>query len=499
MDSLLLEKIKRPFAGKPLKILFVATEMAPFAQAGGLGNVMRFLPLALRKLGQDARVMIPRYGTIDPEEHDLEMEIEGLEVPTDGEEKENLICNVKKHKAEKTPPVYFLENLEYYEKRANVYGYSDDHLRWALLCRGTLEFLKNSKWKPDIIVSSDWQTGLVPNYLKTAYKNEPRLSKITTFFVIHNLRFQGMRDFRFVKETERDSGREPVPSFYNPRLANLNWMLRGIFWADKIVTVSPTYAEEIMTPEFGEGLSNFLKEKRKDVYGVLNGINYRYYNPLKSPHVPVHFSRRSIYRKSKNKPHLQKRLDLPEREDVFMASMVSRFARQKGFDLLEETIDDIGQNLDIQLVFLGDGDARYKELIKKSCERFPEKIGCHMGFSFDLPHLVYAASDAILIPSKFEPCGITQMEAMRYGCVPIARRTGGLADTVTDFGEDGKDVNGFLFDDYDPMAFFTTIVRAHVLYQDSDLWRDLVKSAMDEDFSWEKSAKKYLILFQEAR
>lgn len=500
--------LKKILSPKRLKILFVASEAAPFAKAGGLGDIMYSLPLALKNLGHDARIMIPRYGTIDTKKYSLKMEIKGLRVPTDQPKPyPYLICNVKKYLGRMAVPAYFLENREYYEKRANVYGYSDDHVRWILLCRGTIEFLRQSSWVPDIIVASDWHTGLIANYLKTVYstendisdkarnKKDSVISKIPVVFAIHNLSNQGMCDFRFIQESDRDSGREPIPIFFDPRLAKLNWMLRGIMHSDSIVTVSPTYAKEILTPEYGEGLEKMLSEKQHKTYGILNGINYKKYNPEISPHVPVPYNIRTARRKKKNKTHLQKRLGLPKNPKVFVMGMVSRFTDQKGFDLLGEIISPLFKNLSLQLVILGDGDSRYKEMIQKGKEEFPEKIGYFFGFDLSLPHLVFAGADAILIPSKFEPCGIVQMQAMRYGCIPIARKTGGLADTIEDFDPQKEEGDGFVFEEYDPWALFTTIVRAKTSFGFKNAWKKLIKKAMTKNFSWENSAKRYLKVF----
>ena len=490
-------KIKKVIPhSRKLKILFVASETAPFAKAGGLGDVVYSLPLALRKLGQDVRVMIPRYGTIDPEKENLKMEIEGLEVPTDQPGPyPYLICNVKKYSGKEAVPTYFLENMEYYEKRANVYGYSDDHIRWALLCKGTIEFIKKSPWKPDLIVASDWQTGLIPNYLRVSYKDDPVLSNIPVIFEIHNLYYQGMCDFKFVQEGERDSGREPVPDFFNPRLAKLNWMLRGIMYSDLIITVSPTYAKEIITPEYGEGLDKILSEKQHNISGILNGINYQKYDPENSPHIPVHYNLKTTERRKENKVQLQKRLGLPQDPEVFVLGMVSRFTDQKGFDLLEGIIDPLFKNLPVQLVILGDGESRYKEMFQNGAKNFPGKIGYFFEFDVSLPHLIFAGADALLVPSKFEPCGITQMQAMRYGCVPIIRKTGGLTDTVEDFDPKTEKGDGFVFEKYEPLALYTAIVRAKTCFDFKKEWKKLIKSAMKKDFSWEYSAKRYLEIF----
>ncbi len=481
---------------KKLKVLFIGSEAAPFAKAGGLGDVMYSLPLALKKLGQDARVMIPKYGTIDEKKYRIKMELKGLKVPTDQPgENPYLICNVKKYNGRFAAPTYFLENMEYYEKRANVYGYSDDHIRWVLFSRGVIEFLKKSKWVPDIIIASDWQTGLLANYLKTTYRGDPLLSKIKIIYSIHNIHYQGMCDFRFIPESEKDAGREPIPDFFNPRLAKLNWLLRGIMYSDIITTVSPTYAKEITTPEYGEGLDKILSEKQDKIYGILNGIDYEKYNPAKSPLIPFRFNLKNIIKRKENKAFLQKKFGLPQNENTFLVGIVSRLAEQKGFDLLEKIIFPLLENANIQIVCVGDGEARYKEMLQKASDSFPEKIKCFFEFDYSLPHLIFAGADSILIPSKFEPCGIVQMQAMRYGAIPIARKTGGLAETVKNFIPEKLSGNGFLFDDYSPMALFSSIIRAENSFHFKKAWNRLVKNAMKEDFSWTKSAKKYLEIF----
>lgn len=486
---------------KRLKILFVASEAAPFAKAGGLGDVVYSLSLALKKLGQDVRIMIPRYGTIDPEKIKMKMELKGLKVPTDQPgDYPYLICNVKKSRERNGAgiPTYFLENMEYYEKRANVYGYADDHIRWALLCRGVLEFLKTSAWKPEIIVASDWQTGLLPNYLKTTYEKDPVLSKIVVVFAVHNLQFQGMCDFKFVQETERDSGREPLPDFFNPRLAKLNWMLRGIIYSDVITTVSPTYVKEILTPEYGEGLDKIFAEHREKIFGILNGIDYEENSPEKSPHVPAKYNIKNLGGKKENKILLQKKFGFPEDDKLFLLAMISRFTEQKGFDLLEQIIDPLFKNLPIQFVCLGDGESRYKEILKKASEKFPEKIKYFFEFDPFLPHLIFSGADALLMPSKFEPCGITQIQAMRYGCVPIVRKTGGLADTVQDFNPLKNEGDGFVFINYDPIELLIAITRAYTCYNFTAKWKQLIKGIMKKDFSWKKSAQEYLEVFNQA-
>jgi len=482
---------------KKLKILFVASECFPFAKAGGLGDVMFSLPLALRKLGQDARVMIPRYGVIDTKKYKLKIAAKEVKVPTDqpAATPQYLICNVKQYVSKNTPPAYFLENMEYYEKRANIYGYSDDHIRWALLGRGTIEFLKISNWKPDIIVASDWQTSLISNYLKTTYKKEQSLSKIRTILAIHNLKYQGMHDFRFSRETRRDSGTEPIPDFFNPRLGKLNWLLRGIIYSDAVVTVSPSYAKEILTPKYGEGLDKILSENQEKIHGILNGLNLENYDPSKNKNIPFNYNINTIGKKKNNKLLLQKKFGLPQDPNIFLIGFVARLTEQKGLNLLEKIISPVLDNLSLQIVLIGDGEARYKEILKKTKELYPDKIAYHLEFNASLPHLVFAGADALLMPSKFEPCGISQMQAMRYGCIPIARKTGGLADTIDNINLQKNTGNGFLFKKYDSMALFCALLRAHTCFQFKRFWFNLTKRAMKKDFSWKQSAKKYRELF----
>ena len=490
-----------------MKILFVATEAAPFAKAGGLGEVMFALPRALSKIGYDARVMVPRYAGIDLQQFKLEMEMEGLQVPTDAEgdsEPQYLTCNVRKYTAGGLPrsPVttYFLENMEYYEQRANVYGYADDAVRWALLSRGVLEFLKSSRdWTPDVIISSDWQTGFLPNYLKTIYKDDPVLSKIASVFAIHNLYYQGMFDHRFVSELDSDDGRSPAGSFFNPRLLKLNGMRRGILYADLISTVSPNYAKEIMTPDFGELLDPLLRERRSRVYGVINAIDYKIFNPESNPNLVEYYTSSDLDKRSRNKAQLQSRFNLPQDEKVFTLAIISRLIEQKGLDLIFPIADQLLKELNMQLVVLGSGEAKYMGFFQELEKRFPGKVAASLVFDRDLPHLIYAGADAVLVPSRFEPSGLTQMEAMRYGCVPIVRKTGGLADTVKDYDPDKGIGVGFTFNNFDSMSLVMAVARAYENYRNPEIWRKIQKQGMDKDFSWKNSADEYAKLFLVAK
>jgi len=480
------------------KILFVASEAAPFVKVGGLGEVMYSLPKAMRELGHDARVMVPKYATIDTERYPLHLEYEGLELEPETEDPYGLLkSNVLRHESEERGAVaYFLENMEYYEKRANVYGYSDDTTRWVLLSKGVLEFIKVSDWRPDIIVAADWQAGFIPNLIHTDYKDDPIISKITVVFSIHNLKWQGMFEPRFVPEMDFDAGQSKIPDLFNPAILKLNGMRRGIMYADVINTVSPTYAREILTEEFGETLNRLLNERKDRLFGILNGINTDDLNPETDENLTAHYSADSIQNRAINKEALQKQFGLPVNKDKFVAAMVSRFDEQKGFDLITKTLESLIQNLDFQFIVVGEGASVYRDYFEYLKKKYPERISGHFSFDNRLPRLVFGGADAILIPSKFEPSGLVQMEAMRYGCIPIVRKVGGLADSVTDFDPGHNKGTGFVFEKYEPISLIISFIRALEVFKQKRPWEMLVKHAMKEDFSWTKSAREYARIFQ---
>lgn len=479
------------------KILFVAAEAAPYVKVGGLGEVVRSLPRALRDLGHDARVFFPKYASIDTTSLNLQTELLNLPLSTPEKDPHGLlVSNVLRTEENGKIVAYLLENAEYYEKRANVYGYNDDTARWVLLSRGVLEFIKKSEWRPDIIVANDWMTGFIPNLLKTEYQNDPVLSKIATQFVIHNLKHQGMFDHRFVSEIDYDSGQGVIPDFFNPNLWKLNGMRRGILYADMVSTVSPTYAQEILSPEFGEKLEEVLKERRANLFGILNGIDYVLFNPENDPKVTHHYSAANLKKRVENKSVLQKRVNLPEDPDKFVVGLVGRLDEQKGIGLLMPIIDALLENLDFQFVLVGTGDDDFRVFFQELQGRHPEQVSCTLQFDADLPKMVFSGADVILIPSRFEPSGLVQMEAMRYGAIPLARKVGGLADSVSNYDPEKSTGTGFVFDKYDHNALLISMVRAFETFRFKKEWEKLMKRAMQEDFSWHKSAKAYVKLFQ---
>lgn len=489
---------------KKARILFVASESVPFAQAGGLGSAIHSLTKALADAGYDVRIMMPLYATIDKSKFPMKTVYEALEVPNDSSDM--IICNVKmfasshSHGNEsESVPVYFLENQEYYEQRANIYGYADDATRWALLSKGVLEFIRfNKEWRPDVIVSSDWQTGLIPNYLKTIYKDNSFLSPIATVFSIHNLSYQGMFDHRFVSEMDYDDGHSPVPEIKSSRMLKINMMRRGIIYSDVINTVSPTYAKEITTADYGEMLDALLREKISHLFGILNGIDYEKRNPETDTGIEFKYGIKNISEKVKNKEVLRHKFNLPPAaENDFVLGIVSRFTEQKGIDLLMEALPPLMENFNFQLVVVGTGDAKYLNFFNELARKNPG-VSAHLSFNSALPSLVFAGADAILIPSKFEPCGLTQMEAMRYGAIPIVRKTGGLADSVQNYDAAAHKGTGFVFENFNHYSLYGAVVRAMENYKHPAIWRGIQKRAMAADFSWSKSAKEYAKLFTKA-
>ncbi len=488
---------------KKIRILFVTAEEFPFAKVGGLGEVMFSLPRALQGAGCDVRVFMPKYGSIQEDLlKNAKYAHEQLTVPTDPDgATKNLICNVLKldmtSNSHSPVTTYFLENQEYYELRSNVYGYKDDSLRFALLSRGCLEFLNSSDWLPDIIVTTDWMTGYLPNYLKTEYKDYVHLKNITTIFSIHNIYSQGpSRRHRFIPQTDLDDGHGNMPNLYSERMLHINAIRRGIMYSDMINTVSPTYAKEIATPEFGEGLDILLKENQSKLVGILNGIDYETRDPEKDQYLAQNYNQNSLEKRKLNKMALQKRFGLLEDENVFVVGMVSRLSRQKGLALLEPIIGDFLEATRSQLIVVGTGDSEIMDFLNNSQKKYPDNMRAHLLYDTVLPHMIYGGSDVVLIPSQFEPCGLTQMEAMRYGAIPVARKVGGLADTIDDFNPTNETGTGFLFEEFDSMQLLISLIRAFVNWRHKKSWEQLQKRAMSVDFSWDHSAKEYIELFK---
>lgn len=482
-----------------MRILFVGAEVAPFAKVGGLGEVLFALPRAMRGFGHDVRTMLPNYASIARKKYKVDVVAENLSVGGKEPDPYGLTTsNVLKHEGKETGITYFLENMEYYEKRANVYGYVDDTARWILLCRGAIEFLRQSDWVPDVIVANDWTTGFLPNLLRTEYKHDPVVGDIPVIYLIHNLRNQGAFDVHFVKEDDFDFGKTPVPGVLGKGLVKLNGMSRGIRYADLMSTVSPTYAKEILTPEFGERLESLLKSRKSRLSGILNGIDQKKYNPITDKVIRHHYSKGNLDGRDQNKLALQRSFRLPQDPDIFTISFVGRLDEQKGIKLFIEITESLFENIPFQFFLVGTGDKDLRMFFKELKEKYPDRVGVHLFYDEKRPLHIFSGADALVMPSRFEPAGLVQMEAMRYGCIPIVRNTGGLADTVIDFNPTLRDGTGFQFTPYDPMALLIAISRAYQVYRDPRRWKSIVLRAMSSDFSWDTSAQKHIKLCRKA-
>ncbi len=477
---------------RPLRVLFVASEVWPYASAGGLSRVLSYLPKALIKDGVDARIMMPKYGKIDSKKYKFKKIVDQMKVPTGkGEKSTNLICNVLSHQLPNSPITYFLENQEYYELRANVYAYADDHIRWGLLQKGMWEFLKvYDAWTPDIIHCHDWHTALTANYFEQDYKKYEKLENIKTVFTIHNIGFQAPYDHRFISELDFDAGKSEIPDLMAAGYAKLNSMRRGILYSDQITTVSSTYAKEIMSKEYGEGLDPLLREVRSKVVGILNGLDYDDYDSFTDENLAFKYRKGEWVSRQQNKLYLQDKFALKKGAEFPMFGLSYRLTPQKGLDLIVETIETIIQEFDAQLIVNGDGDAEYKTFFLELSKQYPDNVGINLNYDEKLPRQIFAGCDFLLHPSKFEPCGIVQMEAMAYGCIPIVRKVGGLADTVTD-GE-----NGFTFTEFKGNSLLVTLARAVEAFKHKEVITALRMSCMKEDFSWEVAAERYLRIYK---
>ncbi len=454
-----------------MKVLFCASEVVPFAKTGGLADVAGSLPPYLKKLQIDLRIAMPKYSCI---------KVKG--------QKSRLGRNI---------PVYFIKNDQYFN-RPYLYGtekgdYPDNLDRFSFFCRSVLELLKKENFKPDIIHCHDWQTALIPVYLKTIYKDDPFYNSIKTVFTIHNMAYQGV----FPKEEYPKIGigweyfNIEGLEFYD----KVNLMKGALLFSDFITTVSPTYSKEIQTPEFGCKLEGVLSKRKDSLAGILNGIDYDEWNPKTDKELFRKYSVALAADKVYNKVGLQKECGLPVKPDVPLLGVVGRLAHQKGFDILAEKIDQI-VSMDLQFVLLGTGDEVYHRIMQDIAKKHPKNTSINIKFDNVLAKKIYAGSDMFLMPSRYEPCGLGQLISLRYGTIPIVRSTGGLADTITEFNPQTKDGNGFIFEEYSAEELFSTIKRALDIYKDRKLWLSLVKSAMGHDFSWGNSAKEYVKLYK---
>ncbi len=472
-----------------MKILFVASEAGPFVRSGGLGDVAGALPKALNKLGNDCRVIIPFYKTeIKRDFSDKFRYIASTYVDLSWRKQ---YCGV--YEATYDGVTYYFIDNEYYFNRSGLYGHFDDGERFAFFSKAVLECLPLIDFYPDVLHANDWHTALTPVFLDVFYRYNDEYRSIKSVYTIHNIEFQGKYGDGLIQDMLG------LPDWARDLVMNdncVNYMKGGIETAHAVTTVSETYAGEILDPFYSYGLDSILSQRSYKLHGVVNGIDTKLYDPKKDKKLFINYNRKDWKEgKAKNKQALCEMVNLPYNEERPLIAMVTRLTEQKGLDLVSAVIDDV-MRADVQVVVLGTGDWKYENMIKSVEARYPNKFRAILTFSSDLASKLYSASDIFLMPSKFEPCGLSQLIAMRYGSIPVVRETGGLKDTVPAYNPETGKGKGFTFKTYNAYDMLDAIWRAYACYHDKANWDKVVDNAMAGDFSWDVSAKKYMDIFE---
>lgn len=471
-------------------ILFVASEASPFIKTGGLADVLGSLPLALSKKGNDISVILPLYGQI------IEKYMEELEVYTEFKvQLAKYNADTRVFKIRKNGVKFlFVENREYFE-RPSIYGYDDDGERFSFFSHAVYQTMINMDMYPDVIHSNDWQSGMIPALAKIFYSSNKKIAKIKQIFTIHNIAYQGNFPSDML-ESCLGISREYYDNGDLRFKEGISFMKSAIVYADKISTVSNTYSYEILEDYYGEGMQHILRLRKDDLWGITNGIEEDEFNPRKDKDIFKRYSERSLYGKGSNKLSLQGELGLKQRKDVCLVAMVSRLTWQKGISLVLNKMSEI-MNMDVQLVILGTGEHEYEHHLANSENAYKTKMVYYKAYSEELAKKIYAASDLFLMPSMFEPCGISQLIAMRFGSIPLVRETGGLIDTIEPYNEFEDTGWGFRFTNFHSEDFFHVFKMAvNLYYKDKKSYSKIQKRAMQVDVSWEKSAELYLKMYK---
>ena len=472
-----------------MKIVMAAAECVPFVKTGGLADVMGALPKELVALGHEVTVILPKYSVI-PEEYKNELSVMGeIEVPFKGNQTLHQIFQYEL----KGVRYVFVENEDYFA-REQIYSQPDDGERFAFFNRAVLAAVETLEEGVDILHIHDWHTGMVPFLLKQDARYASLKGSLKTVLTIHNLQFQGwFPKSLLVEELEMDE------SYFQDEAVswrgNVNFLKTGIAYADKVTTVSPAYRDEILTGQYGEKLDALLREREEDLLGILNGLDIESYNPAADMALEMVYDETSIENKAVNKRAIQSRFGLPERGDIPLLTMISRLSGQKGIDVLQEALPGILESQDVQFVLLGSGESQYEQFFEVLEADFPGKVVAHIGFDEALAHLLYAGADIFLMPSHFEPCGLSQLVSMRYGTVPVANKTGGLKDTVVEYDPILRSGNGFLSDFSKQQSFAEAVNRSLSLYQQPEHWKTIKQNGMQGDYSWSRSAKEYASVY----
>jgi len=484
-----------------MKIAFVSTEIVPFAKTGGLADVSGSLPRELVKLGCNIKLFMPKYFIVDENLHGLKYNWDIGEMPI---RINGVIRSVHVHQS-KLPDsdldVYFIDCPHYFHRYRIYTDDFDEDERFILFSKAVIETLQRLQWVPDVVHCNDWQTGLIPLLLKDNYGWDKVFDNTGTLLSIHNIGYQGMFSKSVLNSAEIRSALF-YPGGPIEQDGGVSFMKAGISFSDIINTVSNTYAHEILTAEFGAGLEKVLKQREEDLFGILNGVDYDVWSPETDKHLPFNYSINDLGGKLKNKKFLLEHFDIPFNKDVPLIGIVSRMVLQKGFDIFADAINDL-MNLEANWIILGSGEDKFEDLFRRLSNQLPGKVGSYIGYNNELSHLIEAGADMLLMPSRYEPCGLNQIYSLKYGTVPIVRKTGGLADTVKDWDEEnyyGFDHgNGFSFYDYTGYALYKTVERAVNTFKHKEVWKKIQTNGMNLDFSWERSAEKYLELYRLAK
>ncbi|HEK84988.1 MAG: glycogen synthase GlgA [Candidatus Saccharicenans sp.] len=478
---------------KKLKISLVASEISPLAKTGGLADVAGALPKYLsRDKELEIIALMPFYKEVKKKNLPLSPIVEKSELNWPGKEK---IFSLFEYQAEGFK-IYLIKN-DYYYNRDYLYGtpqgdYEDNAQRFAFFCLASLQAMKLLNFQPDLIHGHDWQAALTFAYCRHLPGSDDFFKKTSSLFTVHNLAYQGI----FPKETLEEVG---LPAaLFNPEdlefYGKVNFLKAGLLYSEAISTVSPTYSQEIQTPEFGYGLDGVLRKRKERLFGLLNGIDYQEWNPQTDPALPAHYSKENLTGKSVCRKELLAAFNFPGNSRQPVIGMVSRLAGQKGFDLLLDSLDELFKRK-INLIILGTGEQKIQDQLLEAKKKYPDRFGLKIAFDDRLARLIYAGSDYFLIPSRYEPCGLTQMYSLRYGTIPIVRSTGGLRDSVQEFQAATLTGNGFLFTDYQPSSLVAAVDRALYFYQQEPFWSKLLVNAFQSDFSWERRATEYKNLY----
>lgn len=474
-----------------MNILYVASEAAPFLKTGGLADVAGSLPLAISRVGHDIRVVMPLHEKIKDQYKKKMKKIAEFYVDLGWRRQYAGVLEL-----EYQDTIYYFIDNEYYFKRDTPYGAFDDGERYGFFSKAVALLPKEVDFKPDVIHTNDWHCALVNLYVKDFAKGDKYYKDIKRIFTIHNLKYQGVFDSSMLKSIlgiSEEYFQEDGIKFYD----SINYMKAGIVYSDFFTTVSGTYALEIKNEFFGEQLEGIIQKYEYKLKGIINGIDYDIYNPKIDSRIPHNYSTKTLENKKKNKKALQELYGLPKKKNTPVISMISRLVAMKGIDLIRPILDELLQE-DIQFILLGTGDKEYEEMFRFFEAVYPEKVSSRIYFSEKEAHMIYAGSDMFLMPSQIEPCGISQLIALRYGTLPIVRETGGLKDTVTPYNKYTKEGNGFSFKNYNAHELLFTIKKAIALYkEDTTTWENIIINAMNAKNDWEVSAKVYIELYKE--